>query len=87
MRLPNAADFEKEIRRRWAAAALQGEKYTDVCSGDLHRFLGGYPNRGHHRMPDCCQVMYRLKGGRDTVRNSPAKGYGASLVIRYVLPR
>ena len=88
MALPTAKDFEDEIRRRWADAALRGLKYVDIRAGSVHKYLGGYPSRsGRHRMPDCCHVMKRLMSKGDQVMSSPSSGQGASLVIRYALPR
>jgi 5-methylcytosine-specific restriction protein A len=84
--MPNAADFEKEIRRRWAHAIDQDMEWIDIQAGDVHRTLGGYPSRSS-RMPNCCQVMKRLMGPRDSIRHAPEKGQGASLLIRYALPR
>jgi hypothetical protein len=87
-RLPAARDFEREIRERWMLSQKQGASYVDIKAGDLHRELGGYPSKnGQHRMADCCQVMTRLKQAGDVVRQTPPKGKGASLVIRYFLPR
>jgi hypothetical protein len=85
MVLPTARDFEREVKRRWSASQ-QSAKFVDIESGDVHRKLGGYPGR-NHRMPACCEVMKRLMGPRDTVLADPPKGQGASLVIRYALPR
>ncbi len=88
MNLPTATDFENEIRRRWAASEARGLSHVDIRAGDMHRHLGGYPSRaGNHRMPDCCQVMRRLMSTRDRTLNIPKSGQGASLVIRYALPR
>jgi hypothetical protein len=84
--LPTASDFEEEIRARWALA--HGATHLDVNAGELHRKLGGYPARdGGHRMPDCCQVMKKLMRAGDTIEQRPPKGQGASLVVRYILPR
>jgi hypothetical protein len=86
--LPTAGDFETEIRDRWAVSQKQGATHLDIKAGELHHKLGGYPaSDGGHRMPDCCQVMKRLMQAGDTVRHSPPKGAGASLVVRYTLPR
>ncbi len=63
-----------------------GMKFVEVRSGDVHRELGGYPGP-NHRMPDCCQVMRRLMTGTDSILEAPPKGNGATLVVRYALPR
>jgi hypothetical protein len=86
MALPSASDFEAEVRSRWFAAQQSGTTFVDIESGDVHRNLGGYPGN-NHRMPVCCEVMRRLLGPRDTVLTEPPKGQGASLLVRYALPR
>jgi 5-methylcytosine-specific restriction protein A len=86
--LPTASDFEREIRARWAQSSKQGAPQLEIKAGALHRHLGGYPApHGNHRMPDCCQAMKRLMRDGDAIVHTPKKGQGASLVIRYVLPR
>jgi hypothetical protein len=84
--LPDAVAFEAAIRSRWSGAEAAGAEFVDVCSGDVHRQLGGYPGP-HHRMPDCCRVMRRLMVGTDYIVEAPPKGNGATLMIRYSLPR
>lgn len=83
---PDAAAFEKGIRLIWKNGKASGLTFVEIESGDLHRRLGGYPGPGH-RMPDCCQVMRRLMTGRDSVLKEPPSGKGATLLIRYALPR
>jgi 5-methylcytosine-specific restriction protein A len=83
---PCAADFEKEIRRRWKEADERCNPHITIVAGELHRDLGGYPGPDH-RMPTCCGVMARLMNGHDAVVTSPPKGKGASLQVRYKLPR
>jgi 5-methylcytosine-specific restriction protein A len=84
--VPDAAAFEAEIKRRFRDAEKAGAWCVDICSGVVHRHLGSYPGP-HHRMPDCCQVMRRLMMEADSVVEAPPKGSGATLVIRYRLPR
>jgi 5-methylcytosine-specific restriction protein A len=38
-------------------------------------------------MPSCCQVMYGEQTSFDRVLHAPPKGKGASLTVRYQLPR
>jgi hypothetical protein len=38
-------------------------------------------------MPDCCQVMKRLMKAGDSIIKQPKRGQGASLLIRFALPR
>ena len=76
--------FQEELQRVFSAA--QGETCTTVVAGDLHRRVGGYPNRNHH-MRLCCRVMREAMRVGDEEIQSPASGAGASLKIQYRLPR
>jgi 5-methylcytosine-specific restriction protein A len=59
----------------------------EVNAGQLHRIVGGYPG-SHHRMPTCCKVMKAaMMPSADYIVASPLKGMGASLTIRYAIPR
>jgi 5-methylcytosine-specific restriction protein A len=59
---------------------------VDVNAGNLHRYMGVYPNPGH-RMPVCCGAMRKFMTDGDLVISEPPKGKGAILTIRYLLPR
>ncbi|MGZ9709371.1 GIY-YIG nuclease family protein [Glaciimonas sp. GNP009] len=79
-------DFQMMLHRLLAEAASAGEIFIDVRAGNLHTRVGGYPAKGHS-MPTCCSVMRdEIKTG-DNVLSEPPKGKGASLLIRYRLPR
>jgi hypothetical protein len=82
----NRETFEQEIRGRFRDATNGGSPYIDIASGDIHRSVGGYPGT-NHRMPICCSVMRRLMKSGDVVLASPPRGQGATLTIRYGLPR
>ena len=84
--MPTRDDFGDELQRQLAKASAAGLSYIDVNAGDLHRAIGGYPGPGH-RMPVCSSVMDREKREGDETIESPPKGKGASLTIRYRLPR
>lgn len=82
----SAVDFRAALEARLAAAAKAGRPFVDVRSGDLHREVGAYP--GHqHRMPTCCSAMRSAMRAGDTEVAAPPKGNGATLTIRYRLPR
>lgn len=83
---PIAQDFQNELSRLFAAAQQNGQPFIDVKSGDLHRSVGSYPGT-NHRMPICCDVMKRNMRNGDQIQQQPRKGKGATLVIRYNLPR
>lgn len=82
----NKIDFELVLRQMLADGADSGESYIDVNAGALHRRVGGYPAAGHV-MPTCCGVMRAEMMAGDDVLAEPPKGKGASLSIRYRLPR
>ncbi len=84
--MPTAADFERELLRIFADATRRGQAWVEVEAGALHRAVGGYPGQ-NHRMPVCCGVMYRHQRAGDTLLHAPPKGKGATLRIRYTLPR
>lgn len=73
----------------FVSAEAAGHDRVDNRSGDPHAKLGGYPpNPGeNHRMRSCCKVMCATMGGDDDVLWSPPNGQGASLTIRYRIPR
>jgi hypothetical protein len=86
--LLSADEFRHELFRMMTEAQNGGKEYVEISAGELHKRVGGYPGR-NHRMPNCCQVMkaqLALDYG-DTVLDEPESGQGASLTIRYRLPR
>jgi hypothetical protein len=83
---PTSIDFEKAINLDFEIAREKGEDHVILVSGDLHRKLGGYPG-SKHRMPICCNVMRKMMEPGDKILEEPPKGNGATLKIRYSLPR
>jgi hypothetical protein len=83
---PTAESFRSELNEQLKRSEKAGKPYLDVKSGDLHKTVGGYPG-SNHRMPVCCEVMYSLMHAGDEIIASPPKGRGATLIIRYFLPR
>jgi len=79
-------DFQNELNHIFSIAQQQGKDYVDVKSGDLHRQVGGYPGP-NHRMPVCCDIMKKNMKNGDQILQQPPKGRGATLIIRYRLPR
>lgn len=87
--MPTAEEFKTESHRMMFEAFKAGKDTVDINAGDLHRRVGDYPDPTRHRMPVCCEVMkaaIALDAG-DKVLQEPPRGQGASLSIRYVLPR
>jgi len=60
--------------------------FVDVTSGELYRMVGGRTGRDY-RMATCCNVMTKSMHPGDTILAQPPKGKGATLKIRYILPR
>jgi hypothetical protein len=83
-----ADDFRDELYRIMQEAVREGHKYVDVNAGEIHEGLGGYPGR-NHRVPVCSKVMREEMAPDygDKVMQEPPSGEGASLTIRYILPR
>jgi hypothetical protein len=84
--MPNSAEFRSRLESISRAATAEGQKCLDVNAGELHRAVGGYPGK-NHRMPVCCSVMKQEIGPKDTILREPPSGHGASLTVRYMLPR
>ena len=80
-------DFRVELANQLKAAQSKNAVFVDVNSAELHRALGNYPDPSNHRMPTCCEAMYAAMAADDIVLRRPPKGKGASLTIRYKLPR
>ena len=86
MTKPNADSFRLALLSEFAKSTKAGMKSITVVSSDLHRYVGGYPGTDH-RMPLCCSVMRKEMTERDEVISQPTKGAGATLTIKYCLPR
>ena len=86
--MPTAEEFKLELHRMMLEAMKDGRDFVDVNAGELHTRVGGYPAQDH-RMPVCCGVMRNAFSGAagDVIRDEPQSRQGASLTIRYVLPR
>lgn len=79
-------EFRDELSTILADGGRNGHSFIEISAGDLHRRVGGYP-APNHRMPICCDVMRAAMFDGDIVVSEPPKGKGASLTIRFVLPR
>lgn len=75
----NKYDFLEYLRNE---ITLVTSEYIDIVSGNVHRKLGGYPDK-NHRMPSCCNAMIELMNNDDKILGQPKKGKGATLRIRY----
>ena len=63
-----------------------GRPFLEVKAGALHPEVDGYPD-SNHQMRARCRVMRGEMTAGDTVVAEPPKGEGATLTIRYLLPR
>jgi 5-methylcytosine-specific restriction protein A len=79
-------DFRNALHQRFSREAALGRASLEINAGALHSELGGYPGPSH-RMPALCQAMWGEFTVFDEVVACPPKKKGASLTIRYVLPR
>jgi len=85
MRLTRS-DFDQALAYEFVDAAKMGASSVTVQASKLHAKVGVYP-RPDHRMPVCCDAMYGAMKQGDQVIARPPKGKGATLKIRYLLPR
>lgn len=83
---PDSGQFRAALKEIFTQETKEGKSAVSVNSGILHRQVGGYPGT-NHRMPICCEVMYQEMSKGDKIESRPPKGKGASLTIRYALPR
>jgi hypothetical protein len=84
--VPSSDDFRQELRAQIDRAVRRGASHVEINAGELHRTLGAYPGP-NHRMPLCCKAMQEECLEGDEMIFSPDKGQGASLTIRYKIPR
>jgi 5-methylcytosine-specific restriction protein A len=81
-----AQKFYEELKAQIGRARKHGAPHVEINAGDLHRRVGGYPGPTH-QMPLCCDAMYFAQQLNDEIVVAPKRGKGASLTIRYKLPR
>lgn len=84
--MPRAEEFREQLLEVFRVAQQKGQSEVVVNAGDLHKKIGGYPGR-NQRMPVCCDVMRNTMRQGDEILSEPPKGKGATLTIRYLLPR
>ena len=85
--MPTAEEFREQLFEVFRVATEQGQPFVTVKAGDLHREVGGYPDRRTQRMPVCCNVMRGAMLEGDVIVSEPPKGAGATLTVRYCIPR
>jgi hypothetical protein len=85
MKAPKSCDFQNALDEIFARAKSDNLSYVDIASADLHRKVGGYPRI--NRMPGCCRVVKKKMRPEDEILRQPPSAQGASLKIRYLLPK
>ena len=83
---PTTEDVRAAIAKLFKDGEDSGLPKLHIRSGDLHRHVGGYPGT-NGRMPSCCNAMREVMTVGDLIVAQPPKKNGASLEIRYTLPR
>lgn len=76
-------DFQNHLNDILLSAQNKGFQFVDVKSGDLLKRVGAH----NHRMLLCCSIMKNNMKTGDIILHEPPSGQGASLIIRYKLPR
>jgi len=85
--IPEKADFDKAINDWFRQEEKEENPFVDIRADELHSRIGDYPGP-FHRMATCCEVMYEhYQPSTDKILQFPPKGKGASMEIRYALPR
>ncbi|MCW3989818.1 MAG: HNH endonuclease [Candidatus Bathyarchaeota archaeon] len=84
--MPSSKDFEHAIAQIFKSWEEKGKTSVTITSGTLHRRLGEYPG-SNHRLPACCSVMKKIMKTGDEIISQPPSGQGATLKIKYRLPR
>ena len=88
MSAPSADDFAIALQGRFREASGVGRRWMYVTASDLHREVGGYPaGDSEDRMRLCAGAMREAMRDGDTVLCEAPGGDGATLTIRYLLPR
>lgn len=85
--MPTLDQFLTVIRILLEVAESNNQEYLEINAGELHRFIGRYPNGGDHRMPVCNRAMRQIMDEGDYLVQEPPLGQGASLTIRYYFQR
>jgi cytoplasmic iron level regulating protein YaaA (DUF328/UPF0246 family) len=77
-------DKSTQERRAWGdmlqEAKLRGEDFIDLVSGDIHKQMGM-----KNRMPQVCNVMYKIMMPGDEVLHTTPSGKSSTIKIRYDL--
>ena len=83
---PTSEDFQNKLEEIFIFACQYKLVSVTVKAGHLHNLVEKITD-GDHRMPVCCDVMYKNMNSNDIVISSPPKGKGTTLTIQYFFPR
>lgn len=84
---PTAGEFRAALHWRFYRAECGGANRVEVTAGDLYRETGAHPD-DTDGMRSCCLVMRsEMLTDVDSVVSETGDGRGASLTIRYKVPR
>lgn len=86
--MATAKEFRQALIDTMRQTELKGRGFLEITAGELHQRVGGYPGQ-NHRIPMCCRIMkvYLSEAWGDRLVDGPPNGQGASLRIRYRIPR
>jgi len=73
-------DVVRYLKDKFEQTKKNNKEEITIRSGEIHSELGL-----KDRMPTVCNAMYKLQTSKDEVVEKPNKGYGARLVIKYLL--
>lgn len=74
----NSVELLKQIGRKNNLSQLI------ITSKEVHKLVGGISGK-NHRMPMCCDAMYKAMSDKDEILEKPRKDKGATLKILYYL--
>lgn len=85
--IPNVHDFKNQLNKIFKKAEQLGCVAVEIQAREFHLAVGGYTGKEDNRMNACCHVLHKAISDSDTIITAPPSGNGASLHIRYSLPR
>lgn len=84
-RIDDLRRLKMEVAAQITRAGNQGRPHVEINAGELHRIV--FPGVPTHQIPMSCSAMREARADTDAIVFGPVEGDGASLTIRYTLPR
>jgi hypothetical protein len=75
-------DIRQELRLLFVEAVQRKLTHIDVRSGELSKRVNA-----QNQMPQVCSAMRSLMSEGDEILETPPKGNGSRLVVRFKIPR